>query len=178
MIVSLSENQLNQVQDFVNNLSGNKNKDNFYVGACGEIAVNNYGIASNVYKNLYGYILSDSILKKTNKADNGCDLILQSTKNPYIKITAQVKTIRKDTNGKNLLLSKKLYDPSLNYYNNIPQDVFILVKQLSNSTYDILGYITHDNAVKHYIEDKPVKDCYNINIQYLTPFEEFKHLFV
>lgn len=177
MIISLTENQLNQVQYFINKLNKKHNKDNFFVGACGEIAVHNYGVFNNIYKNLFGNLLINSILKPTNIADNGYDLILQSYTNPYIKIIAQIKTIKKDTNGKNLLLSKKLYDSQLNYYNNIPQDIFILVKQLSKSTYDILGYITRYDAINYYIEDVPVNGCYNINLKYLTKFENINLLF-
>lgn len=137
--------------------------------------MHNYGYATKSYSNLCGFDLYKSVLSDPKHADIGADLVLQSEEKPYARLFAQVKTITSDR-GTNLLLSKSLYDEKLDYYNDIPQDVFIVVRKLSESTYDILGFITKADAFKHYVEDKPVKGCYCIDTMWLRPIEELKGL--
>lgn len=176
MIVSLSENQLNQVQSYIDTLDASKNKDNYFVGKCGEVAVHNYGLITKTFKNFYGYELFESILNNIHKADLGHDLILQSLTNRYAKVFAQVKTVVCE-NGRNLLLDQRLYNDKLEYYNGIPQDIFIMVKKLSMSTYDVVGFIEYDDAISVYKKDFPVKGCYNIDEKHLQPIEDIRVLF-
>lgn len=177
MKVTLTETQLKLIQDYVEALNSSKNKDNYFIGKCGEVAVLNYGNVSGLFCNFYGNDLTKSILQDSGYADNGYDVVMQSKLHPYIRLLAQVKTTA-SKNGNNLLLDKKLYDPKLVYYNNLPQDVFILVKQIDLSTYDILGFILHDDAVKCYKADFPVKGCYCIDRRKLKPIEQLNAFLV
>lgn len=177
MKVTLTETQLKLIWDYVEALNSSKSKDNYFIGKCGEVAVLNYGNASGLFCNFYGNDLTKSVLQDNSHADNGYDLVMQSRLHPHIRLLAQVKTTA-SKNGNNLLLDKKLYDPKLVYYNNLPQDVFILVKQIDLSAYDILGFILHDDAVKCYKADFPVKGCYCIDRRKLKPIEQLNTFLV
>ena len=170
MTVSLSENQLSQIESFCNTLPGTKNRDNFFIGKCGEVAFHNFGIQTKLFKNFYGEDLFNSVLKNDGHADLGHDYIMQSMQHPFVRIFAQIKTTPRLENA-NLILSKDLYDGKLNYYNGIPQDIFVFIRMLSRSTYDIVGYIDRQKAIEVYTEDKPVSGCYCINEKKLNPIE-------
>lgn len=175
MTVDLTETQIMQVRQFVAQLGPSKSKENFFAGKCGEVAVHNCGYMTKMYRNFYGFDLYKSVLSDPLHADSGADLVLQSEEKPYVRLFAQVKTVV-SSRGTNLILSKSLYDAKLDYYNEIPQDVFIVVRMLSTSTYDVLGFITKADAASHYVEDKPVKGCYCIDMKWLKPIEDLKLL--
>lgn len=169
--VSLTENQLNQVNSFIENLGSGKNKNNYRLGVCGEIAFHNYGLNEKIFNNFYGDDLFNSILMDKKEADAGHDFIAQSINNKFVKLFVQIKTTSL-MNGHNIPLSKSLYNAKLEYYNGIPQDIYVFVRKLSESTYDILGFITHENAVNCYVADRPILGCYCIHEKYLRPIEE------
>lgn len=173
MIISITEDQLYSISSYANTWDNTKHDiNNIRLGKCGEVAFHNYIENSKVFSNFYGNILCDSILKETNKPDNGYDFILQSKINKYVRIFTQIKTISGE-HCHNIPLDKEKYDnKTFTYYTGNRQDIFILIRKLSESTYDILGFITTCEALRYYKEDVPVKDCYCIHEKYLHPIEE------
>lgn len=179
-IVSLSEDQIKQVQHYVSNVKDKfRDKETLFRHKCGEIAFLNYGLEEKLFRTPGSQDLCDTVLSlEHNGFSHG--LVVEFggffDELNYTRVFADVHTV--DMSYGYLPLHKDEYDCYLNRDNCFEPDIFVLVKQLSMSTYELSKFILksvacnvvyHDFPTKYLIKDTDMNTFENIHTFGMRP---------